>query len=327
MDNTNLTILIPASVGLMMLIFFAYFYMARTTSAAAKKVKGRLSTIKRRHSDKPSTAIERSIRINKAETGFGAQLAEYLPRREAIRERLFKAGFETTLSKYALFCAGISGCATLLNLAMGWPFAIALMFGVATGIGVPHWFVGFSGKRRIAKFTKQFPDAIDLMVRGLKSGLPVNETIANVAAEMAAPTGTEFKKIVDSMRLGKTLEESLWDTAKRLDTPDFKFFVTSLAVQRETGGNLAETLGNLSTILRARQQMKLKVKALSSEAKASAWIVGCLPFIMLGLIMVVNYDYGIVLFTHPQAIIAGIMGLFWMGIGVFIMSRMISFEV
>ena len=123
------------------------------------------------------------------------------------------------------------------------------------------------------------------------------------------------------------MEETLWDTANRLDTPEFKFFVISLSVQRETGGNLGETLSNLSHILRQRQQMKLKVRALSSEAKASAWIVGLLPFIMYGLILLLNPDYGMVLIEHPKGNMAAMIGLVWMVLGIGVMGKMTNLEV
>lgn len=307
-------------------MILALAYVTQSTSQSAKKIKERLAGLKRRHSDAPQ-ALEKSIRVKQNDTGLLGRLSELLPRREAIRARLGQAGMEPDLSRYAMISGGVFLVGFVLFLMLGLSVVPALFMGITLGLGLPHIFVGMRASSRIAKFTKQFPEAIDLMVRGLKSGLPVNETVANVAVEVAAPTGLEFKRIVDEMRLGKTLDHALWDTAQRLDTPDFKFFVTSLAVQQETGGNLAETLSNLSTILRARQQMKLKVKALSSEAKASAWIVGSLPFIMLGLIMMLNYDYGIILFTHPQAIMAAIGGLIWMLIGVAVMAKMISFEV
>jgi tight adherence protein B len=204
---------------------------------------------------------------------------------------------------------------------------LATFGAIILGLGLPHAFVGIKISKRTSAFTSQFPEAIDLMVRGLKSGLPVNETIASVAKELPAPTGVEFQRITDAMRLGKTLETALWDTADRLDTPDFKFFVISLVVQKETGGNLGETLENLSTILRSRQAMKLKVKALSSEAKASAWIVGCLPFIMEGVILVLNNEYAMGLFNNPQGQIAAVAGVIWMAIGILAMAKIVNFEV
>ena len=146
-------------------------------------------------------------------------------------------------------------------------------------------------KRRVAKFNSNFPDAIELMVRGLRSGLPITETLGIVAGEIGGPVGLEFRAVSDKMKIGRTMEAALQDTADRLGTAEFQFFVITLAIQRETGGNLAETLSNLADVLRKRAQMKLKIRAMSSESKASAYIVGSLPFIVFTLVYLMNPDY------------------------------------
>jgi tight adherence protein B len=182
-------------------------------------------------------------------------------------------------------------------------------------------------KRRVTKFTVRFPDAIELMVRGLRSGLPITETISIVADELPAPVGTEFRAVADKMKIGRTMDAALQETANRLGTPEFQFYVISLAIQRETGGNLAETLSNLADVLRKRSAMKLKIRAMSSESKASAWIVGALPFIVFGLIWFINGQYMQNFFVDQRLIIAGCIGLVWMGIGAFIMAKMVNFEI
>jgi tight adherence protein B len=184
----------------------------------------------------------------------------------------------------------------------------------------------FIGKRTKAFITK-FPDALELLVRGLRSGLPVTETLGVVAQEVPGPVGIEFKGIIDRIKVGKTMEDALQDTGDRLGIPEFNFFTITLAIQRETGGNLAETLSNLANVLRQRAQMKLKIKAMSSESKASAYIVGSLPFIVFGMILWVNPEYIGGFFTDDRLIVAGLGGLTWMGIGVAIMAKMVSFEI
>jgi tight adherence protein B len=181
--------------------------------------------------------------------------------------------------------------------------------------------------RRINKFNTNFPDAIELMVRGLRSGLPISETLAIVASEIGGPVGVEFRAVADKMKIGRTMEAALQDTADRLGTPEFQFFVITLAIQRETGGNLAETLSNLADVLRKRAQMKLKIRAMSSESKASAYIVGSLPFVVFLLVMFVNPTYMGGFFTDQRLMVAGLGGLLWMGIGGFIMAKMVSFEI
>src|SRR5437763_1664322 len=182
-------------------------------------------------------------------------------------------------------------------------------------------------KRRIKKFNSNFPDAIELMVRGLRSGLPITETLGIVASEISGPVGVEFRMVVDKMKIGKTMESALQDTADRLGTAEFQFFVITLAIQRETGGNLAETLSNLADVLRKRAQMMLKIRAMSSESKASAYIVGSLPFVVFGLVMMINPHYMAGFFSDQRLEVAGIGGMIWMGIGALIMAKMVNFEI
>jgi len=329
MGSNNLDIIILAGGLVAVIITITLMFLFRALNSNRKNTKNRLDKFRTRFGERTRMkgAQARSIRLVQQQTGLAGHLADLLPRRDQIQKRIAKTGMDMSLSRYATI-SGILAIGGMIAASMaGAPAILAFFAGLITGVGIPHMVISGRIKSRTARFTKQFPEAMDLMVRGLKSGLPVNECIGNVAQELPAPTGVEFQKITDAMRLGKQLEEALWETADRLDTPDFKFFVISLIVQRETGGNLGETLGNLSHILRQRQAMKLKIKALSSEAKASAWIVGALPFIMLGLVMLLNYDYGIVLFTEPKAIMAGAMALFWMSLGILVMAKMIKFEV
>jgi tight adherence protein B len=203
----------------------------------------------------------------------------------------------------------------------------ALGLGLFCGAGIPHAAVNFFIKRRNGAFTAKFPDAIELLVRGLRSGLPVTETLGVVASEVPGPVGEEFKLVTERIKIGKTMEDALQETADRLNTPEFSFFVITLAIQRETGGNLAETLSNLATVLRQRAQMKLKIRAMSSESKASAYIVGSLPFIVFGMVYWINPKYLGGFFTDDRLIVTGLGGLVWMSIGAFIMAKMVSFEI
>jgi tight adherence protein B len=204
---------------------------------------------------------------------------------------------------------------------------LAIFAGLFVGIGGPHLVVGKLIKRRIDKFNSNFPDAIELMVRGLRSGLPITETLGIVSGEIPGPVGVEFRSVSDKMKIGRTMEAALQETADRLGTPEFQFFVITLAIQRETGGNLAETLSNLADVLRKRAQMKLKIRAMSSESKASAWIVGSLPFVVFSLVYFINPGYMGGFFEDQRLIVAGLGGLIWMGIGVFIMAKMVNFEI
>lgn len=155
----------------------------------------------------------------------------------------------------------------------------------------------------------------------------MTESIATVGREMEDPVGVEFRRIADGVRFGQQLEEVLWETAKRLSLPEFNFFVISLSVQRETGGNLGETLANLSDILRRRKQMKLKIKAMSSEARASAMILGSLPFVMFGIVYAMNPSYASELFTDPRGMMMAAAGVTSMMIGIGVMAKMVRFEI
>ena len=183
------------------------------------------------------------------------------------------------------------------------------------------------GKRRIKAFLNLFPDAIDLMVRALRSGLPISEAILGAAQEIGDPVGAEFSSVESGLRMGRDLDALLWDIAKRIDAPELRFFIIALSVQRETGGNLAETLANLSDLLRRRKMMAQKVRAMSSEARASTMILGSLPFVVTGILLLTSPSYIRTLFTDPRGImlLALAMGMLCTGIG--IMVKMAKFEI
>jgi tight adherence protein B len=249
------------------------------------------------------------------------------PRPEALRARLAATGLEIPIGRYGAICAGLSGIIPMILIIKGMPPLAAVLVGVPCGVGLPHMAVGWLAKQRRGKFLKLFPEAIGLMVRGLKAGLPVTETMGVAGREVSDPVGEEFRRVSHQVRLGQSLEDGLWATAKRLNLPEFNFLVITLGVQRETGGNLAETLENLDDILRKRQAMKLKIKAMSSEAVASASIIGCLPFVMGGMLFFVAHDYIMTLFRDPLGLILLAGGGTWLGIGIAVMMKMVSFEI
>ncbi|MEM7570632.1 MAG: type II secretion system F family protein [Pseudomonadota bacterium] len=315
-------VLVLASVGTLAFAF--------TGSSANRESKKRLQKVRERFSDSAAVRAERTrkLRLNDNSSSLDQAMKGLIPRPAELRKRLAATGKQISIGKYALLNLILIVALTLgMVFAGGFPIALSAIVGFVGGVGLPHIMIGKMINKRLAVFTKLFPDAIDLMVRGLRSGLPVSQSINAVAEEFAEPIGSEFHSIADKVRFGKTLEQALWETAERIPTADFKFFVITLSIQRETGGNLAETLSNLSDILRKRQQLKLKIKAMSSEGKASAYIVGALPFLMFGILLFINYEYVSILFTDPRAIMVSVGALVWMGIGAFIMSRMINFEI
>jgi tight adherence protein B len=231
------------------------------------------------------------------------------------------------MARYGMICAGLAGVIPLLLMLKGVSPVLAILAGAAAGLGLPHMVVGWLASGRRAKFTKLFPEAIGLMVRGLKAGLPVTETMIVVGREVTDPVGAEFRRVSHQVRLGQSLEDAMWGCAKRLNLAEFNFLVITLSVQRETGGNLAETLENLDEILRKRQAMKLKVKAMSSEAVASAGIIGSLPFVVSGMLFLVSPNYIMTLVRDPFGnVLLGIAGGM-MALGVGVMMKMVSFDI
>lgn len=259
---------------------------------------------------------------------FESFFQRFLPNREKLRQQIMKTGKNISLSQYGMWVAiAALICFLLVRFWMGFPPLVAILGGIAGGMWIPWKILQRMEKKRLKLFLGHFAEAIDTMVRGLRSGLPVTESINAVGREMPDPVGFEFRAIGDAVRVGRSLDEAMWDVAKRIDTPELRFLIISMAIQRETGGNLAETLGNLADLLRRRRQLKLKIRAMSSEARASAMIIGSLPFVMWCLLFLVNKAYATTLFTDDRGIVMAACGAFWMFLGVMVMKKMIEFEI
>ena len=323
MDITQLLLI---AVGLM--AFMVLGYMGFAGPSPAKEAARRLQGLRYRHSDSTVDKVEAQLKkAVAARKPKMHQIAGSESRVAALMMRLHRTGKGWTLSQYLYASGGLALVVALLMFLKTGAAALSLGVGLMVGAGLPHGVVGFFIKRRSNAFTTKFPDAIELLVRGLRSGLPVTETLGVVSTEVPGPVGEEFKMVTERIRIGKTMEDALQETADRLNTPEFSFFCITLAIQRETGGNLAETLSNLADVLRKRAQMKLKIKAMSSESKASAYIVGALPFIVFIMIYMINPGYLGGFFTDDRLIVTGLGGLTWMSIGAFIMAKMVSFEI
>jgi len=313
--------------GLFMIL--AMVVLAFSGPSSSKALKRRVEAIKERHGDIVTGKAEAQIRklLSQRSAKLEGIASSLIPKPALLRKRLEQTGKDISLGKYACVCLAVAVILAILMIGRGLPIYLAVLIGLFFGIGGPHFVIGKMIKRRINKFNANFPDAIDLMVRGLRSGLPITETLGIVSGEIPGPVGVEFRTVSDKMKIGRTMEGALQDVADRLGTPEFQFFTITLAIQRETGGNLAETLSNLSDVLRKRAQMKLKIRAMSSESKASAYIVGSLPFIVFTLVWMINPNYMGGFFTDQRLIVAGLGGMVWMGIGAFIMAKMVNFEI
>jgi len=246
--------------------------------------------------------------------------------RMTMAAKLKQAGLGITLRTFVVVSVVLGLMAGLLPLLFGANVFLCLGLGVVFGLGLPRWVVGMLGKRRMKKFGSLFPDAVDVIVRGIKSGLPVHDCFKIIARESPAPLGPEFQRLVDSLAVGQTLSQSLDKMYERMPTPELKFFAIVMAIQQKTGGNLAEALSNLTTVLRARKMMGEKIKALSSEATASAGIIGSLPPAVMILVTLTTPAYMMLMFTDPRGQFMLLVAVLMMSLGVFVMKKMIAFK-
>ena len=318
------TMLLAAGV----LAMFVMGYAALSGPSTGSATKRRLQAVRYRHSESTSAKVESQLKkAIAARRPVLRSAAGSQSKAEALAIRLDRTGKTWTVQHYIYVSIGLWLFFSMIVFLRSGAFALSLGIGLVFGAGIPHMWVNRLIKKRTNAFNVKFPDAIELLVRGLRSGLPVTETLSVVAQEVPGPVGEEFKSVVERTRIGRTMEDSLQVTADRLGIAEFNFFCITLAIQRETGGNLAETLSNLADVLRKRAQMKLKIRAMSSESKASAYIVGALPFLVFAMVWFVNPDYIAGFFSEDRLIVAGLFGLTWMSIGAFVMAKMVSFEI
>ena len=329
----NLSVIVAVFAVIAVVITFGViWYTSKTLSE--RRIRARLEMIKSGTDGEGRGGI-RDVHGDRRKS-VQAKLKEAEARRTKkgiykLREEMIQAGLEEVSP--GQFLAGIALAAlvaTVVFYVMGMPFLGILglaVIPVALVFGLPKFVLGYLIKRQAKAFIRLFADALDVIIRGVKAGLPVPECISIIGREMPDPVGSEFRLISEGARLGMTLEECLDRAVSRVPTPELRFFAIVLMIQRQTGGNLADTLGKLSDVLRGRKKMRDKVQAMSGEAKASAGIIGSLPIVVGTLLSLVAPEYIGLLFTTSTGhkLIAG--GLTWMGIGVFVMNNMISFDM
>jgi tight adherence protein B len=313
--------------GLFGAIWFALF------DQGERRLRRRAERLHSPRADGPGPSIRpvESLRRNRSDSsiaGFDRLIKRFVPNIALLRQRLARSGWPLKVGDYLLICLALSAVTMLgMRLALDFSWLIDALAAVAVGVGLPHVALRQQINRRLKKFVTQMPEALDLIVRGIRSGLPATEALKTIAEEVDDPVGTEFRQVTDQMRIGVALDEAMWAAARRLGIAEFNFLVISLSIQQETGGNLAEILEKLSDMVRRREQMRLKVKAMSSEARASAMIIGSLPFIMCAVISFVNPGYMNILFTDPRGWVMIGLGLSSLLIGLAVMAKMIRFEI
>ena len=303
-----------------------------------KNTSKRLETVKRAETDRSAVKASRDRLAEAAKRRKSVQdsLKELEEKQKArdinvkkppLRIQIRQAGMSVDVQRFYVY-SGICGLAmTVVAFFLGAPLLALPGVLLAGGIGLPRWFIWFRRSRRVKAFLNEFPNALDVIVRAVKSGLPLNDGIRLIANESPEPVRTEFRRIVEAQQVGLSIPEAALRMGETMPCAEASFFGIVIQIQSQAGGNLSEALGNLSRVLRDRKKMKAKVQALSMEAKASAAIIGALPFIVAFLVYLSSPTYIMPLFTTSTGHLIIGCSLFWMSIGIFVMKRMMNFEV
>lgn len=244
-----------------------------------------------------------------------------------LKAKITQAGLGFTETQFHMTSAGLGLFAGLVTFMAGLNIFVVLGIAFVVGAGIPRFFVNFALKRRMKKFLNELPNALDVMVRSIKSGLPINDALRLIASEAKEPVKSEFRRVVESQQMGLSVPEAISRMYLTVPLSEVNFFAIVIQIQAQAGGNLSEALGNLSRVIRDRKKMRAKVNALSMEAKASAAIIGALPFIVSLLVYLTSPDYMMILFTDPRGHLIMGASAVWMSIGIFVMRNMVNFEI
>ncbi len=247
-------------------------------------------------------------------------------KRPPLSVRLGQAGLSWSKRQFVMISVVIGFVTLIIGYLAGRGIIPALAFGFAGGFGIPRWLLRFLKTRREAKFLNALPDAVDVIVRGIKAGLPLLDSMKLIANEAPEPVRSEFRGIIETQTVGIPLGDACLRLYERVPVAEANFFGIVVSIQQRAGGNLSEALGNLSRVLRDRKKMKAKIKAMSQEAKASAAIIGSLPLIVMGLVWFTSPGYIELLWTDPTGRVMLACSGIWMSIGIFVMRKMINFD-
>jgi tight adherence protein B len=304
---------------------------------ADKKAQSRVDKIKAAETDrvKVKASRDRMAEMTKRRKSVQDSLKELekkqkeVSRRKAatLKARIAQAGLGFTETQFYIGSIALGFATAVVTFMFGLPIFLVLGLAFVLGIGLPRFFVSFMLKRRLKKFLAELPNALDVMVRSIKSGLPLNDAIRLIAGEAKEPVKSEFRKVVESQQMGLSVPEGITRMYSSVPLPEVNFFGVVITIQAQAGGNLSEALGNLSRVLRDRTKMRAKVTALSMEAKASAYIIGALPFIVATLVYLTSPQYMMILFTDPRGHLIMGASAVWMSIGILVMRNMINFDM
>ncbi|MDQ2705135.1 MAG: type II secretion system F family protein [Pseudomonadota bacterium] len=315
----------------------AYAFLFNTI-AEEKTAERRLDTIKKAETDRSvinatrdraaeAAKRRKSVQDSLKELDAKQLAADKNVKKPPLRVQLRQAGMTLTVERFYMYSAICGIAVTALAYFLGAPLLILPGAFLAGVFGLPRWFVAFLRARRVKAFLSEFPNALDVIVRAVKSGLPLNDGVRLIASESQEPVKTEFRRMVEAQQVGMSIPDAALRMQETMPCPEAGFFGIVIQIQSQAGGNLSEALANLSRVLRDRKKMKAKVQALSMEAKASAAIIGALPFIVALLVYLSSPNYIMPLFTTSTGhLILGISGI-WMSIGIFVMRKMMNFDV
>ncbi|MCB1468811.1 MAG: type II secretion system F family protein [Rhizobiaceae bacterium] len=337
MFGLNLTILLVVALAGLSAGSLAYAFLFNRVADEAKAGR-RLEVIKRSdvERDRLRSAKDKTSEIARRRKNIADSLKE-LDSKEKDRQRnvnkaplktqIKQAGISMSIERFYILSAICGLAFGFAAFVGGLPIYVVPAAALVGSVGLPRWIVSFLRKLRIKKFLAEFPNALDIIVRAVKSGLPLNDGIRMIAHEAKEPVKSEFRRVVEAQQLGLSIPEASMRMVETMPCPEAGFFGIVIQIQSQAGGNLSEALGNLSRVLRDRKKMKAKVQALSMEAKASAMIIGALPFVVALLVYLSSPTYIMPLFTTSIGhIVLGVSG-FWMLIGVLVMRQMINFDV
>ena len=297
--------------------------------ARAAKLTGSGNTSKAvRDAGAPDNSEARRKQVSSSLKKIEDAAAENKKKNKVSLEQLIaQAGLELSIKNFWIISAVVGLVMLAIGIVTGQKLWVTGLMGVIGFLGLPRWWVGSKRKKRQKKFVLEFSNAIDVIVRGVKSGLPVNECLKIIGRDAQEPVRTEFHLLTEGLRLGLSLEQSLDRMYQRMPVNEVNFFAIVLLIQQQTGGNLAEALGNLGTVLRNRKMMLGKIAALSMEAKASAGILGSMPFVVSGLVHTASPDYLVPLFATKFGNMLLLGAGLWMCIGILVMKNMINIKV
>ncbi len=331
-DPTVLAIVVLAAVAAGAVCYAVLFSRIESD----KKSASRISRVKSAEVDrvKVKAARDRVQELSKRRKSVQDNLKDLEKRQHektkktlSLKSRLVQAGLPITPARFYIFSAILALVVLVVLFIAGASIIVMLGAAVVVGLGLPRWILGFLVSRRQNKFLDEFPNALDVIVRSIRSGLPLNDAIRLIANEGTEPVKSEFRRIIEAQQVGLSIPDACARMTNQMPLQEVNFFAIVIAIQSQAGGNLSEAIGNLSKVLRDRKKMKAKVKALSMEAKASAVIIGALPFIVATLVYITSPHYIMVLFTDPRGhFILGFSGI-WMSIGIFVMRNMVNFDI